>query len=440
MPETTNTTRRTLLKGAGVAALSTTVAGCALLDGGQATEEEVEGIPDEPFRLTHMTFESGPAAFYGEQAVNALELLVDDINAEGGLLGEREIDVVETIDEGAGADTLVSDTQRLGQQDETDLLFGVISSANLLAVAPTADEQQLPFIATIAGTYQLFEENPEMEYVARTCATNSAGAVSAARVVAEMEDVETVVTIDQDYAWGHDHRDMVIAVLEGLRPDIDIVESRTPEPFISDYSAHVSAIQDRGPDVLMSSLWGGDIATFMNQAVDEGLFDDVGTGVLMGDTGSPLLQSLGGDVPENVLLGGRGGYQFNFRAEENPLQREFAEAYLDAYGEYPGWGAYHTWQGVRALEVGVERVVDITGNWPTDSQLISAISNVSFNSPGGMHTITDYQAVAPGVYGRPVTSESAQEYELTDYQVVSPVDCNPPQGVPTMEYVETITE
>jgi branched-chain amino acid transport system substrate-binding protein len=432
--------RRALLRGSAGVIGAGSVAGCALFHDDLGGEDEIEGIPDEPFRIAHITFESGPPAFYGEEAINAVELLVDQINDDGGLVGEREVEIVDRLDEGAGPDSLISDVQAMAQDDDVDMLMGIISSAHALAVAPSANDQQLPFLVTIPGTYQLFEENPDMEYVVRTCGTNAAGAIGGARMVEQMADVETIVTLDHDYAWGHDHQEMFTSALEAIRPDIDVIESRYTELGETDYSAHVSAITDAAPDVLFSSLWGGDTATFVGQGVDGGMFDAVGEALLVGDTGAPLLRALGNDMPENTWLGGRGGYQPNYRYDDEEFHREFVDDYYGEYGQMPGWGAYHEWVALQALQEGVDRAVSIIGDWPNDEQLMASIQDLSFQTPHGQHTMRGPQAAAPAVFGRPDPDHDfpVDHHLLTDFEFISAAEVNPPEDVPTMEWVDEI--
>ena len=439
---TTHASRRRFLKGAAAAGGIGAFAGCALLEDAGG-EEQVEGIPDEPFRIVHLTFESGPPAFYGEGMINVVDMMVDQINDRGGLLGEREIEVVDRIDEDVGVESMRGSVRQIAQNDEADMLMGLVSSAHSLSIAPAAEENQIPFIVTAPGTYQLFEENPDLDYVVRPAGSNAAGAVGGARIVEQMDDVETVVTIDPDYAWGHDHRDMFTAAIERIRPDIEVLETRTPEPFISDYSAHVNAIQDLEPDLLASSLWGGDISTFTSQAVDGGLFDDIGTALLYGDTGAPLLDSLGDDMPENVIMGGRGGYQPNYRYGISSDHREFVDEYLDRYDEMPGWGAYHEWASFKALEAGVQQAVEVTGNWPTGSQLMNSIRGLSFEMSHGSHVMAQAggrQASAPAVFGQPTPDHDhpVDHHLLTDYEFIPAHECNPPDGVMTFDWVEQI--
>lgn len=439
--------RRTFLKTATAAGAATALAGCALFETDEA-DEGIEGIPDDPFRIVHFTFESGPGAFYGEEAENVVEMMTDRINDRGGLIGEREVEIVDTIDEGAGVESMRTSIRNIAQGDDAEMLMGIISSANSLSVVPTADENEIPFMNTISGTYQLFEENPDLEYAVRTCATNASGAIGAARVIEQMDDVETVATIDQDYAWGHDHRDLLVSALERIRPDIEVLETRTPEPFISDYSAHVSALQDLEPDVVASSLWGGDLSTFAGQAVDGGMFDDVGTVVFEGDGGSGLLRSLGDDMPENVIMGGRGGYQSTFRYGADAAHREFVDEYLDRYDQVPGWGAYHEWVTFKILEAGIEKFTSATGNWPSGLQLMRTIRNIQVQTVHGTHPMTQAggrQASAPAVFGRPVPYEDVDvghddpgHHVLTDYTFIPAHECNPPAGTETFDWADQI--
>src|SRR5258707_653922 len=60
-------------------------------------------IPTTPFKVGHMTFQSGPGAALGAPALKGHTLAADEINAEGGFLGARKI-VTITADEAGGVD------------------------------------------------------------------------------------------------------------------------------------------------------------------------------------------------------------------------------------------------------------------------------------------------------------------------------------------------
>src|SRR5919108_2282963 len=72
----------------------------------EAQEPAKGKIPDRPYKIGHMTFFTGSAAVLGEPSFKGLMLGVDEINAKGGFLGKRKIEVLKA-DEAAGTDANV---------------------------------------------------------------------------------------------------------------------------------------------------------------------------------------------------------------------------------------------------------------------------------------------------------------------------------------------
>src|SRR5919197_2745174 len=84
-------------------------------------------IPNTPFKVGHMTFQSGPGAYLGAPALKGHMLAADEINAEDGFLGARKI-VTITADEAAGGDGKVKELRKLKLSGGIDLFTGVISA------------------------------------------------------------------------------------------------------------------------------------------------------------------------------------------------------------------------------------------------------------------------------------------------------------------------
>ena len=70
-------------------------AALALSCGAQAQEKPKGNIPSTPYRIGHMTFFTGPAAVLGEPMYKGQVLAAEEINAGGGLLGKRKIEVLK---------------------------------------------------------------------------------------------------------------------------------------------------------------------------------------------------------------------------------------------------------------------------------------------------------------------------------------------------------
>ena len=74
------------------------------------------------------TFISGAASVFGVPAKAAAELLIEDINAKGGIGGAKLS--ATFIDEGIGGDKLLSEYRRLVQEQGVRTMLSAISSGN----------------------------------------------------------------------------------------------------------------------------------------------------------------------------------------------------------------------------------------------------------------------------------------------------------------------
>jgi branched-chain amino acid transport system substrate-binding protein len=79
------------------------------------------------------TFMSGPASVFGVPAKAAAEQIIDDINGQGGIGGVKLS--ATFIDEGAGADKMLSEYRRVVQEMGVKTMIASISSGNW-TVAP----------------------------------------------------------------------------------------------------------------------------------------------------------------------------------------------------------------------------------------------------------------------------------------------------------------
>ena len=96
-------------------------------------------IPDTPYKTGHITYLTGPANLLGEPGRQGHILAAEEINAEGGLLGKRQIETI-FADEAAGTDANVKELRRMKLSEGIDLFTGVISSGNTPALGPVAEE------------------------------------------------------------------------------------------------------------------------------------------------------------------------------------------------------------------------------------------------------------------------------------------------------------
>jgi len=110
---------------------------------------------------------SGAAAPHDESAVNAVRLLIDQINDAGGIEGVKLTAAV--VDEAGSVADKVTEFRRLVQDEKIDVAIGYTSSAHCLAIAPVAEQLKTLTIFQVCANYRLFEQ-AQYRYVFRTSA------------------------------------------------------------------------------------------------------------------------------------------------------------------------------------------------------------------------------------------------------------------------------
>lgn len=436
--------RRQMLKGSGGTALTVSLSGCTLLENvanqeKQPNQQNSQGtgeIPSDPVKVAFIQFTSGPASIVGNAQANTAELLVDDINENGGLLGEREIDAT-FIDEASGTDQMVNQVRKLNSEGY-HAIIGFYSSGDMLAAAPVAEDTNQLLMIAGAGSQQLFDsEITDPKYVFRPYGGHlSISAVASAQYIAEhLPDVETVAGINQDYSWGHDSQEMFASALKQLRPDIEIVAERYSGMGANDYTSHISALKSSEPDAIFTSHWGGDLTTLMKQADSQGLVDN---SQFIASTGELILQSIGRDIPEDVVIGARGPWYHGHHTEW-PRNSEFVKAYTDRFDKKPVHPCYIMYNAIQAYVAGVERAHQLTGGWPSQEEVALALENgSSFQSPTGFVSMPHHQAKTSSLFGRTALPEDKDVAELKDQVLISADKTNPPVGMTTEEWIQTL--
>jgi branched-chain amino acid transport system substrate-binding protein len=106
---------------------------------------------------------SGPAAFLGDPEQKTLELYVEKINADGGVLG-RKLQLI-SYDDAGDAEKARTFTKRLIEQDKVDIIVGGSTTGSTMAAVPLVEAAQMPFIS-LAGAVVIVE--PVKKWVFKT--------------------------------------------------------------------------------------------------------------------------------------------------------------------------------------------------------------------------------------------------------------------------------
>lgn len=130
--------------------------------GGAETGGDAGG---EPIRIGISLPLTGEFSQPGGEAKRGYEIWRDLTNDAGGLLG-RPVELV-ILDDASSQDTVVSDYQRLIDQENVDLLLGTFSSLLNLPASAVAERNQMVYVEPAGGAPEMFERGFEYLFFAQ---------------------------------------------------------------------------------------------------------------------------------------------------------------------------------------------------------------------------------------------------------------------------------
>ena len=379
--------RRDFLSGLGVsvgAALSATAAANLPVVGvAQAQEKPKGNIPDKPFKIGHMTFFTGPAAVLGEPMYKGQLLASEEINAAGGLLGKRKVEVLKA-DEAAGTDANVKELRRLKLSENIDFFCGITSSGNTPALGPVAEELKVLTMFVDGCTDFLFDKAvPNPHYIFRLTNIQSADGCTTALAIAQTwPKSKRIAHIHPDYSYGRNAFDHLKIVMTKLMPQAEVVSEGWPKLGTTDFSSHITKAIASKPDLIVSSVWGGDYVALYKQALRYGMFQKAKFATTLAMGTAP--HAIGKDHPEGVIAGVHSNYHFTYPSGDKwPLNKSFVEKYHARFNEYPNFQAEGAYTATYMLKAAIEKANRLAGGWPDDEMIIAMLEGAMIAGPAG---------------------------------------------------------
>lgn len=412
-------------------------AATAVLMGLAAGSAAMAAEKPEDLKIGITAFLSGPASVFGEPAKAAAEMMIEDMNANGGIGGVPV--TAFYVDEGAGGEALLAEYRRLVQDVGVDAMFASISSGNCGKVAPLAEDLKIMNYMWDCGTQRIFEEN-SYRYVFRTQANASPEMLSTVLYLLKTHpDFKTIAVVNQDYAWGRDSWDIFLTALKTLKPDVEVVAEFFPKFGTPDFSTEISRLQALQPDVILSTSWGGDLDTFVRQSAQRGL---TGTSTFVLPLAESSLQRLGPALGAGHIVGGRGDHYFlHPEKKDDPAYTAFVAAFHEKTGAYPIYPVFHMSQALAALKASYEKAIEANGGeWPDHEMVVDAMEGLTFVGLGRPVTIrADHQGVEDQLLGTTIVSDD-YDFALLDNMMIFDGDAiTTPVGEESKAWLQTLT-
>jgi len=180
---------------------------------------------------------TGPASFLGDPEKKTLEIYVNEINAKGGVNGQKLQLIV--YDDAANADTARTFATRLVEEDKVVAVVGGSTTGSTLAMIPVFEEAQIPFIS-LAGAVQIIE--PVRKWVFKTPHTDR---MACEKIFADLKsrNLTHIALISGTDAFGKSMRDQCVAVAS--KAGITIATEETYGPRDSDMTPQLTNIKNK---------------------------------------------------------------------------------------------------------------------------------------------------------------------------------------------------
>ena len=340
---------------------------------------------------------SGPVAAYGEMGQRAVTIVLEHLNATGGIkaLGGAKLEAVYGDNQMKPA-VAATEVERLIEKEKVSVVFGMPPSATILPASAVADRLRTPFFEPVGfadeltrrGLKYFFEMQPTANYIAETQVKfladfNKLTGVKITRV--------GILHEDTDYGKSLAKAQRVHLKHAGYELVADI-EYNAKAP---DLSSPVLKLKDARPEFVIQSSYFSDSLLIAKTAKRLGLavpfLDAQGKGVAQ-------YPRVAGPLADGDFVLVQWNHDF-----PHPLSQDLARRYEERYKERPvhGVGAYF-----QAVLI-VKKAIEAAGSADRDA-IRDALSKVEVVP--GPDLILPYEKIkfdeaGMNVFGRPMVTQ-----------------------------------
>jgi branched-chain amino acid transport system substrate-binding protein len=379
-----------------VRALRATLAGLAVAAAFAATPAAAQ------IRIGELnSYKSQPA--FLEPYRKGWELALEEINASGGLLGQK-VEVISR-DDNANPGDAVRVAEELVSRERAVVVFGTFLSNIGLAVTDFAKQRKVLFVAAEPLTDKVTWENGN-RYTFRLRPNTYMQSAMLVPEAAKLKKKRWAI-VYPNYEYGQSAAATFKTLLKAAQPDVEFVaEQATPLGRI-DAGAVAQALIDAKPDAIFNVTFGADLARFVREGQTRGLFKDRPVVSLL--SGEPeYLDPLRDEAPEGWIVTGYPWYSI-----KTPEHDKFLTAYQRKWKEYPRLGSIVGYSTMMSIAAGIKKA----GSTDTE-KMIAAMRGLQVDSPLGKFTYRaiDHQATMGAYVG--VTTVNQGRGVMKDFRYI----------------------
>ncbi|HEV2012059.1 MAG TPA: ABC transporter substrate-binding protein [Candidatus Limnocylindria bacterium] len=369
--------------------------------GGNAASSAVSATPGKPMKIGQLLPFTKVYAELGNSMKRSTELY---LKTKGHQLANRLVTVIYE-DEANDPQVGLAKTQKFIDQDQVDVMLGIVATPIAYAVRNTVDSAKLIFIETNAGGNALTRTTTDCKpackspYIFRASFSSYQISEPIGEYMASKKGVKEVFTFVADYGFGTESQ---ADFTTGFTKQGGKITGSLKAPLGSaDFIPFVTQLKGQPTKDIYSFFSGADAVKYIQAWNQLGL---PAAGYKMNGAGFLTEQ----DVLAVVKDQANGAITSLFWAVEldNPENKSFKDAYQKEYNLLPDVFAVQAWDGMRALDEALQKT---NGDTSDKTKLIAALEAVKFNSPRGAFEFDkDTHNVIQDMYMREVKTVNGQ--------------------------------
>jgi branched-chain amino acid transport system substrate-binding protein len=295
----------------------------------------------EPYKIGGIFAVTGPASFLGDPEKKSMEMVVEQINASGGIDGHLLEAVI--YDTEADPSKAVMSVNKLINRDNVIAIIGPSTTPATLAVMPVVQRAKIPFISCAAGNKIVQPIDP---WIFKT-AQSDIQAVATIYNDLKARNVQKIAIISVDNAFGESGKEQLL--VQAADFGLTITKSETFGAKDTDMTAQLTKIRQDAPEAIV--CWG----TNPGPAVLAKNIQQLGLEIPLYQShgvASPKFIELAGAAAEGIMLPTGKILVADLIPDSDP-QKEVLAAYINDYEKkfnsaVSGFGGY-AYDGMKIL-------------------------------------------------------------------------------------------
>lgn len=347
-----------------------------------------------PIKIGLLTPLTGVVASGGKEIAEGFNLYWNQV---GHKVAGRDIQVI-TEDDGSSPDIALQKARKLVEQEKVDFLVGDLLANTGLAVAEYVKGNGVPYFIPVIAADDLTQRKRIPNVIRVAGYTASQMPRPLADWAFKKKGMRKIITISQDYAFGHEQCGGFAQVFTELGGTI-VAQYWTPLNT-QDFSPYLAQIQSANPDAVFAMQTGADATRLIQQWDNFGLKGKIPLLGAQNFTDQSVIRTLGAES-EGIITSAHFA-----EGSSLPATKKFVTDYDALYKHLPSLYGFAHYSAAMWI---AQAITAVHGNVADRAAFLDAVRKVVLtNSPFG-------NAISLDAYGNPI-------YDIYIRQVVKRPD------------------